>query len=236
MANSIPSAFSDNNFLSDEQMQKLAHELARDLRTPEEVLTDFGISMEDFQTRIRPSDTFTQYYAESFALWHGVSNLPERVKTKCAMAFEEFLPEAVRIMHDNSGNLPPRVQLAMFLGKLGGLEPMPGASSAPGAAVNNKVHVTINLGHGRQVVIEKQLNPTIEGESVDVTHEVQHTPAVSYTGTPTEAPKPEGEMRPKGFPMTHTPMSANIEFPPEPEVELPKNPAVKIRPSSVRYK
>jgi len=172
MTNSIPSTFSSSDLLSDDRLHRLAHELARNLLPPETVFENFGITPELFQDKIQPNETFTRYYAESYALWHGVNNLPERVKTKAAMLFEEFMPEAARIIHDTSLNLPPRVQLAMFIAELGGLKPQPSAASAAnnGASVNNKVHVTINLGHGRQVVIEKKLNDeVIEGEAVDIT-------------------------------------------------------------------
>lgn len=210
MANLVPSAFSDNNFLSDGQLQRLAHELARNLKEPAEVFAEFGISAEIFAERIRPSETFSQYYAESFAMWHGTANLPDRVKTKAAMMFEEWLPEAHRILHDPAANLPPKVQLAMFLGKLGGLEPQPlpsGASS--GASVENKVHVTINLGHGRQIVIEKKLDKTIEGDAVDITPTPVTSFNTQFTGVPGDHPKPEGELRAVGVGFPSKPNSSN---------------------------
>jgi len=197
MVNTIPSPFSDKNFLSDDQLQKLAHELARNLRTPVEVFNDFGITPEIFAERIQPNEMFTQYYAESYILWNGTANLPDRVKTKAAMMFEEFMPEAHRILHDPLANLPPKVQLAMFIGKIAGLEPQGAIGGAAGAVNNNnKVHVTINLSHGRQIVIEKQLDKEIEGEAVDITPTVSNT---SFTGTPAQAPKAEGEMSASAF-------------------------------------
>lgn len=231
MPNLLPSTFSSDDLLSDDRLHRLAHELARNLLSPEDVLASFGITPELFQEKIRMNETFTRYYTESYALWHGVSNLPERVKAKAAMMFEEFLPEAHRIIHDPACNLPPKVQLAMFIAEIGGLKPQQNAAGvgANGGPANNKVHVTINLNHGRQIVIEKKLEPTIEGEAVDI------TPAPAAINTPTTQPIFMGEPTPPPPPppsppkpdLSHTPIKVPVKQP------KPRAPSVRIIPTEL---
>lgn len=227
MANLHISTFSDDSSLSDDRLHRLAHELARNLLPAEDVLIKFGLSPETFAEVVQPNETFQRYYTESYAMWHGTANLPDRVKTKTAMILEEWLPEASRLLHDPLLNLPPKVQLAMFLGDLSGLKAQAAAAAnGTNGAANNQVHVTINLGHGRQVVIEKKLDNVIEGEAEDITPPMpaQATTAV-YMGEPTppEPPPPPPPVQD----LSHTPKSIPIR---QPKLRAP---SVRIRPTEI---
>lgn len=147
----------DQLLLNDTLLSRLAHELARGIYPPAEVLATYQISEDTFNDRVMNNPSFMAYYAEAYAIWHESTNAPERIRLKSGTMFEDWLREADRLLHDPTSPMAPKVELAKYLSRISGIEPV--ATQTAGS--DRGVSVTINLGHARispkTITIEKAI-------------------------------------------------------------------------------
>jgi hypothetical protein len=134
--------------LNDTRLSRLAHELARGIYPPEQIIAQYGLSMEVFNERVVHTPIFMAFYAEAHAIWQSSSNAKERVSAKAGVVFEEWLREANRLLHDHASPMAAKVDLGKFLGRIAGFEPKQGGPGEDGSP-DKRVSVVINLGHAR---------------------------------------------------------------------------------------
>lgn len=144
--------------LDDTRLSRLAHELARGMYSPETILEQYEITMDEFNSRVVHNQTFMAYYAEARDIWHASTNAAERIKLKSGVIFEEWLREGNRLLHDPLSPMAAKVDLAKFLGRIVGLEPK---ERAVATGPDRSVSIQINLNHAetgpKTIEIEKVL-------------------------------------------------------------------------------
>ncbi len=150
--------------LTDEtKIVAVAREIAIDLNDLETILKRHQITPEAF-AKIKETERFKSVLATELVAWHGAANTHERAKLKAASMIEEWLPEAWARLHKNEEALPAKVELAKLITKIAEM----GAATPVGPGSGERFSITINLGAGRQIQIEKDVPAmkTIEGEVV----------------------------------------------------------------------
>lgn len=148
--------------VNDLVLSRLAHELARDLHPLEVVLQQFKIDVDYFGAHIVDHPLFKQKFVEGLALWQGSGNAKERVTTKAALLFEDWLEEANSLFHDRQQPMSSKIEAMKLLAKIGNLE----QSNDKGVAAGERVVVNINLSaaNAPSITIDKTADAkTIEG-------------------------------------------------------------------------
>lgn len=139
----------------------LAREVAIDHLDTETILKLYSITPEDWQN-IQTNARFQQLLEAEVLAWQSATNTAERTKLKAGAIIEFWLPEANERLHDKAENLPAKVELVKFLGKVAGFERVAG----DGVGSGNGFSVTINMGAEKSIKFEKALLPpkVIEGD------------------------------------------------------------------------
>lgn len=152
--------------LDDVFLSRLAHEIARDIYPLGDVLRAHGLDEVTFQQKVINHPRFMMFYAEAHAMWNSSANAKERSALKAAVIFEEWLPEANRLLNAANEGIVGKVKLGEFIARVAGIDKEKGANVAPG----DKVVVNINLSAagGGVTTIEKEAPLTIEGTATTV--------------------------------------------------------------------
>ena len=141
---------------------RLAREIAMDIRSVEDVLETFKVSLDQWDS-IQRHPKFIQLLESEIATWETALNTHERVKVKAAATVEEWLPELNARIHDRNESLNAKIEAGKLLSRLAGM----GLTNASVAEAGEKFSVTINLGGDNQIKFEKQGMKTIDGEVLD---------------------------------------------------------------------
>lgn len=145
---------------SEIKLLQLARDIAADIQSLDIILETHKVSAEEWD-HIKAVPRFQQFLAAEAAAWNSASNTHERVRLKAASAIEEWLPEAYAMMHSPSELLTAKTEVAKLVAKIAGM----GLPSAQGDTNDgSRFSVTINLGTGEPIRIEKEVTPrVIEG-------------------------------------------------------------------------
>ena len=131
--------------MSDSDMIRLAHEIARDLYPLEDVLRQFNVDPYFFRDHVAQNQRFRTVYAEAHAVWHSASNANERSALKSTVMYEEWLAEGNRLFHDQNQPLSAKVELLKLVARVGGLDTAGKGQQGNGVAPGERVVVNINL-------------------------------------------------------------------------------------------
>lgn len=144
----------------DVTLLKLAREIAMDFRPIEDVLAEHDIEPADFEA-IKLNPQFTNRLKLAIEEWNSATNTPERVRLKSMFFVEEALPEFYARAHDPKESLAAKVEILKTVAKFGGV-----GGTVEGGVSGERMVVNINLGADRQLRIEKDITPHIEGDAL----------------------------------------------------------------------
>jgi hypothetical protein len=146
---------------ADKQLRALASEVACGSFDLEVILNSHRITLEQFK-RLERTPRFQNLLREALANWNSTANTKERTQAKAALAVEDLLPVMYANANNKSEPLSSRVELFKALMKAGGIGEKAAGS---GGDTGEKFSVTINLGDGKDLKIERELpSKVIEGE------------------------------------------------------------------------
>lgn len=140
--------------LSEEQLVKLAIELAKAQRRPDAIFETFNITQEQFDKYIGPNLFFIKVYDAAVLDWNSATSAAKRIKIKSATALEQALPALHTRMIDRAEALPAAVETAKLFAKLAGV----GEEKQPGVT-SERFSITINVGSKK---IEQAIEPSID--------------------------------------------------------------------------
>lgn len=147
--------------MSDTDMSRMAHEMARDIYPLEDILRQYSIDPAFFRDHIMTHERFRIYYVEAHTLWNSASNAKERSALKASVLFEEWLAESNRLFHDQTQPLSAKNELMKLIARVAGLD-QPDKQQA-GVAPGDRVVVNINLSAaGAPTVVIDKVAPLIE--------------------------------------------------------------------------
>lgn len=119
----------------------LAREIAGDLRPLDQILASYCVTDEQFEV-ISRLPRFTRLLDAHKIEWDKATNTYERTKLKSAILLEQWLPEAMSLLHGKD-TLNSKVGLAQLLAKLAG---MGMEAAGHNASAAERLSITINLG------------------------------------------------------------------------------------------
>jgi hypothetical protein len=141
--------------LTEDTMVKLANELAKAQREPEDVLESFSLSVSQFTTHIENNPFFQQVYAAAVQDWNSATSAAKRIKIKSAASLESSLTTLHQRLNDPQSALPAVVDTAKLLATLAGV----GDTKQAPAGSGERFSININIGSKK---IESAVEPTID--------------------------------------------------------------------------
>ena len=151
--------------ITDFQLAKLANEVAMDIRSVEEILPDYGLTLAQYELVQKIpffSDTLAQYQLE----WKSAKSVHERLRLQSAIMLEEAFPTLGARMRNRDEPLPAAVETAKLLAKITGLgEP---SKVAPGSSEKFSITIVLDADRkgGQEIKFEKDITPkTLELEA-----------------------------------------------------------------------
>lgn len=148
--------------MSDTDLSRLAHEIARDIYPLEDILRQYQIDPVFFRDHVMNHERFKVFYVEAHALWNSASNAKERSALKASVMFEEWLPEANRLFHDQQQPMSSKNEMMKLIARVAGLDQI--EKQQLGVAPGDRVVVNINLSAGgasQPITIDK-VAPVLE--------------------------------------------------------------------------
>ena len=143
--------------LNDEQLTKLANELASGTFAPHVVLKTFNLTIDQFEKYVAPNAFFKRAHDAAVLDWNSANSAVKRIKIKSAMSLERGLETLHDRMTNRQENLPAVVETAKLLAKLAGA----GEEKAIEGSNRERFTISINIG-------AKQIEHTVE-PVIDVT-------------------------------------------------------------------
>ena len=143
--------------LPEETLVKLANELAKAQREPEDVLGSFSLSVAQFTTYVEHNLFFKQVYEAAVQDWNSATSTAKRIKIKSAASLEHSLTTLHQRLNDPQSALPAVVDTAKLLATLAGVGETKQAQTGSG----ERFTISINIG-------AKKVEQTVE-PSIDVT-------------------------------------------------------------------
>jgi len=140
--------------LAEDTLVKLANELAKAQRSPEDVFRSFDISLQQFTRHIEPNTFFKIAYDAAVRDWHSATSAAKRIKIKSATSLEDSLPMLHNRLNDNKETLPAVVETAKLLAKLAGV-----GEEKQQINSGERFSITINIGSKK---IEQIAEPMID--------------------------------------------------------------------------
>ncbi len=144
---------------------RLAHELARNLRPLPDVLKDYGISEDEFRTQVDELPFFKRALEAAVIEWNSAGSTMDRLKLEAAVTLERGLIHLGAEMMRDDGDLGKQVEVAKLLANISGAS----SKGTEGAAGADKVSIVINLGGDQKLTFEKpikEINATPATEAV----------------------------------------------------------------------
>jgi len=140
--------------IDEEKLRQFATELARDIKPPNHVLEEFGVSEADYDN-IKEMRAFKAFYEAALVEWNAAANTQKRAKLKAAAMTEEVLHLFYPDISDRTEPLNARVGLLQTLAKIGGLGQQEVAQQAAGSGQFFKLEIHLN-GRDSPIVIDGQ--------------------------------------------------------------------------------
>jgi hypothetical protein len=141
---------------SDRTLLGLAREIAIDLNPLETILKNYQVTLEQWSL-IQTNPHFLRLLNSEIEAWNAAANTHDRVRLKSAAMFEEWLPEAFKLLHDTTQGMPARTELAKLVARVAGIGER--ASDGP---TGEKFTFTLNIGGATQLRFEKDAPLTID--------------------------------------------------------------------------
>lgn len=132
-------------------MQSVATAIGRGIEPLQEILDRHSISVAYYQSLSR-NPKFNAMVHLAKREWDAADNTTKRIEHKSLIVFEETLPEMHARLHDKSEPLMAKVQLMKVLKEVAGL-----GRQEKEQQTQETFKVTINLGNGNELNIEKPL-------------------------------------------------------------------------------
>lgn len=125
----------------DQRMLVLAREIASDIHPIEDIIKRHGITNEQFEIILR-NPKFTRLLEDAVTAWGEAGNTGERIKVKSLSMLEDWLVTAYATLHDPKSSLRDKVELAKFIGRLGGI----GEKGILDTSGGERITISINMG------------------------------------------------------------------------------------------
>ena len=135
-----------------DRMRGIALEIAKGIFDIQEILKVWEISLEQYDAITR-HPAFDGMLREAKIEWESADNTVKRTQLKAAVMLEHALPELNARLHDRAEGLNAKVELAKFLGRVGGVDSNKQAIGGGGETFK----IEINLGGDSKLKIEKEL-------------------------------------------------------------------------------
>ena len=152
--------------LSDPEISRLARELARDIKPLAEILKQFALDADQFDS-VMANSFFQQRLAEETQLWNASDPLSvaKRIETKAATLVEDCLLEVYALIHDPQQPMNAKVEALKWAARMAGM-----GENAAKADASGGVKITINVGN-RALEFDKEKLPSrvIDADVVDLT-------------------------------------------------------------------
>lgn len=161
---SIPTPPAIGKNLTSAQIASLARQLAQNIRPPSDVLKDFGLTEDDYETKVKPNPLFAQALTGLIQEWNDAGNSPKRLRLQAQAILEDTMPAIGARISDRKEDLEGAVKAFQAVSKIAGMEEAKGAPISGG----ERFTITINLGGEQPLTYEKTTGlPTIEGKIAD---------------------------------------------------------------------
>jgi len=141
----------------DQRMLVLAREIASDIHPIEDIIQRHGVSREQFEAILR-NPKFTRLLEDATTAWGDALNTGERIKVKSLSMLEDWLVSAYAMLHADKHSLRDKVELAKFIGRLGGI----GEKGIMDTSGGERISISINMGD----TVKKAEAMVIEHEQV----------------------------------------------------------------------
>lgn len=140
--------------LGDEQLTKLANELASGILPPHTILKTFNLTPAQLEKYITPNPYFKRVYEAACVEWDSATSAVKRIKIKSAVSLERGLETLHDRMINPVENLPAVVETAKLLAKLAGA-----GEEKITQGSGERFTISINIGAKQ---IERTSEPTID--------------------------------------------------------------------------
>jgi len=152
----VPTILPASMHIGDNDLIRLAREIAMEIRSIEEILDLLKIDDERYDD-ICAMPRFQAYLKSALEEWNSATNTGERVKVKSLAFIEEALPEFFARVHDRTETLSAKTEALKAVARFAGL----GGPVTPQGNAADRMTVTINLGADHQLRIERDITPPI---------------------------------------------------------------------------
>jgi hypothetical protein len=151
----------------DPSFASMARELAQDIRSPDDILKDYGFTGagDPKWLFLQKSADFRRLLAESAKEWNAADSTRRRVQLKSLVSLEMTLPNLHSLVNDSRTQPAVRIDGAKLLQSIAGLG---GPSRINEGESGGGVSININFG-GNSVSVQKA--PIIEGKAEDADDE-----------------------------------------------------------------
>ena len=141
--------------LNDDQLTKLANELASGTFPPHIVLKTFNLTVDQFEKYVVGNPYFKRAHETAVLDWNSANSAVKRIKIKSAMSLERGLEMLHDRMTNRAENLPAVVETAKLLAKLAGA----GEEKVAQGGSGERFTISINIGAKQ---IEHTVDPIID--------------------------------------------------------------------------
>lgn len=142
--------------LTQQELAKLARELAMNIREVHQILPDYHLTHPQFEFLKEYNQFFKQALKTMTLEWNSALTTPERIKIEAAAIMEESLLVLAGRMQNKAEGLPGVVEAGKLIAKIAGL----GEREERAGPIGERFAITINLGGGAAITHQTK---TIEG-------------------------------------------------------------------------
>lgn len=153
--------------MTEQEIASIAWEMARGLRSPDDIIKKHGLTKEQFAQHIDTNSYYKRVLEAAVIEWASTGNTKSRIVHKAGLALEENIVQLAKRMSDDEEDLGKAMEVAKLFAKIAGVD-----ASDKVSGVGEKFTITINLGADEKFTktIEAQDSPTevravAEGES-----------------------------------------------------------------------
>jgi hypothetical protein len=124
------------------KLVKLARQIAMGIKDVPDILSDNGLTVQQFDD-VKRMPHFVRLLESEVKAWGAAENTNGRLKIKAAAMLEEYLPEFYARLNDRNEPLMAKIKALELAARIAGFGDR---DVAPTGTPGDKVHVVINLG------------------------------------------------------------------------------------------